>query len=317
MKKGFFSKSNVVTSTSSDAPAAVSASPNPQLSKVSTIALKATNLITSSYLPFETFPTAPPDASTLHWSFFPPTPAPSMTSPSASCIFLTTTQTRLLFSHTTYFTNPTPLPSLVEPLYEISNIKGKGKGLIARCDLPAHSYILSDRPVLVYDSKRGPPRHLLNTVLEHALAHLQPELQSRFLGLFNAWAGKESSIGILGRAETNAVPIVEFKEDTTTYHGVFPVYSRVNHSCCPNTLPEWDSDGFRMRLKTTRNVRKGEELTGCYIVPFQQRKERKFELLVKVRFFSSIFPSLPNMFLLFFYCVSFVIPAILFRNSTV
>lgn len=58
---------------------------------------------------------------------------------------------------------------------------------------------------------------------------------------------------------------------------------RVNHSCDANTLLDFDPAGFVVGLRTTRMIKIGEEITFSYIIPFQKRRERKEELLIKVR----------------------------------
>ena len=40
---------------------------------------------------------------------------------------------------------------------------------------------------------------------------------------------------------------------------------RVNHSCVPNAETSWKSELNMMELVTTRNIRKGEEVTICYL----------------------------------------------------
>ena len=40
---------------------------------------------------------------------------------------------------------------------------------------------------------------------------------------------------------------------------------RVNHSCVPNAETSWKSQLNMMELVTTRNIRKGEEVTICYL----------------------------------------------------
>ena len=61
------------------------------------------------------------------------------------------------------------------------------------------------------------------------------------------------------------------------------MFSRLNHSCDPNVMPRWDEEAFAVEARTTKDVKKGEELFVTYIVPFQKRKERRAELLIKVR----------------------------------
>lgn len=50
-------------------------------------------------------------------------------------------------------------------------------------------------------------------------------------------------------------------------------------------MPRWDEQAFAVEARTTKDVKRGEELLVTYIVPFQKRRERRAELLLKVRCF--------------------------------
>jgi len=162
---------------------------------------------------------------------------------------------------------------------QIRDIPGKGKGLVALRPLPEGTVVLLDRPFLVYEPDRI-PRAQLDPVLAHALSHLSFARQHNFMQLATAFAGPTAAIQ--GRVETNEFPCVTFPGEQVSYAGVFPVLSRVNHSCDANAMIEWDADEFVVVLKTSRMVRIGEEICFCYIVPFQKRAQRREELMLKV-----------------------------------
>ncbi|ORY91709.1 hypothetical protein BCR35DRAFT_298989 [Leucosporidium creatinivorum] len=223
--------------------------------------------------------------STLHWTFLPTSPTPTPSSPTASTALLLTATSRALLASRP----PPPLLGSANnsPAYEIRSTPKKGLALFAKRDLPPNSPVLVDRPLLVYDSSdRGPSRKEANAIFTHALSHLDPEHQRQFLELSNCFAGSDT---IFGRVETNGAPVISFEgagnaADPVTYTGVFPLYSRINHACDANARPEWDWERFELGVRTTRAVKAGEELCVTYIVPFQKRRERREELLVKWRF---------------------------------
>lgn len=149
-----------------------------------------------------------------------------------------------------------------------------------------------DRPLLVYDSQRLPlaasNRAGLSRWFEHALSRLSPERQAEFLALSNCFASTTStSDAILGRIETNAHPIISLdalpNADAVTYSAVCPIYSRLNHACDANVMASFEAEQFAVGVRTTRDVRSGEELCVSYVVPMQKRRERREECLVKVR----------------------------------
>lgn len=82
------------------------------------------------------------------------------------------------------------------------------------------------------------------------------------------------------RGEANTV---WFDVGVRRYHAVFELFSRLNHSCDPNILPRWDEESFSVEISTSKPVKAGDELFVTYIIPLQKRRERRAELLMKVR----------------------------------
>ncbi|GAA6029792.1 hypothetical protein JCM8097_001052 [Rhodosporidiobolus ruineniae] len=229
------------------------------------------------------FPTTPADSSTLHWTFHP-------SSTAADLALHATGQTLAALRSTPCFSSPSPppLPSL-PPIYEIREVPGKGKGLISTTDLPADTLVLLDRPLLVWQPGALPRPHL-NALLSHALSRLKPEKQEEFLALSNCFPTSSDS-ALLGRAETNGLPVVHLADlppssqaDEVTYTGVFPLASRLNHSCDANCRLEFSAREWRLAVRTNRAVKRGDELCISYIVPFQTRDMRRAELKLKYRF---------------------------------
>ncbi|BGP14985.1 hypothetical protein JCM10213_007211 [Rhodosporidiobolus nylandii] len=280
MKRGFLLGKKLSTAPSSTpAPAAAPSTPSPT----------ADQPIVPLPLPSTTsFRTSPADSSTLHWSFH-PSSAPTLA-------LYSTSATRHALRSTPFFSSPSssppPLPAY-KPLYELVDLPGKGKGLVATADLAPDSLILLDRPLLVFATTALPPAAVHgNALLSHALSRLSPEMQRTFLALDNCFPSSSSSEGsLLGRVETNALPVVSLTDlpaeagaDAVQYSGVFPRASRVNHACDANCRLEWSARDWTLAVKTSRAVKKGEELCISYIVPFQKRRERREELRLKWRF---------------------------------
>lgn len=217
--------------------------------------------------------------STLHWCFLPAGGGAS----NARTALLVTERTRNLLQRTRPAEN---LPQ--SPLYDIRQIPKKGLGVIATRDLPRDTLVMLDAPILIYEASDrglgGSKRNEADQIFRYALSRLDPDTQKRFNDLSNAFAGSET---YLGRVETNAAPIISFEAagpaaDAVTYSGVFPSFSRLNHACDANARPEWDWERLCVGVKTTRMVKAGEEICVSYIVPFQKRRERQEELMVKV-----------------------------------
>jgi hypothetical protein len=236
------------------------------------------------------FPLFPQDSTTLHWTFH---PSSASASTGASLALHCTSRTLAALRTTSFFSlssaSSPPLSSYT-PLFTLSDIVGKGKGLIASADLAPDSLVLLDRPLLVWAPDALPRPHL-NALLSHALSRLSEEKQNEFLSLSNAFPSL--SVGdFLGRVETNSLPVVSLSDlpptttpqpDAVTYSGLFPLAARVNHACDANCRLEWSSERWVLGVRTNRAVKKGEELCISYILPFQKRRERREELRTKVR----------------------------------
>merc|ERR1719318_1536262 len=69
--------------------------------------------------------------------------------------------------------------------------------------------------------------------------------------------------------------IVHSSVDEDHPTGVYKHFSRINHSCNPNTVVEWEEESLRMEVRAVRRIKKGEELTGNYMGDLVgTRKER-------------------------------------------
>lgn len=74
----------------------------------------------------------------------------------------------------------------------------------------------------------------------------------------------------LTHQQTNAV-VMGLSFDS----GVFETYSRLNHSCRPNVMNNWDSKTQRLYVHALCDIAVGEELTTAYVDVLLRRKERQ------------------------------------------
>lgn len=72
--------------------------------------------------------------------------------------------------------------------------------------------------------------------------------------------------------QTNAVRLGDDQESGT---GVFPITSRINHSCNPNLQIHYVPETQKLVVHTVRRISKGEELTtNCHSRSYRTRKKR-------------------------------------------
>jgi hypothetical protein len=117
-----------------------------------------------------------------------------------------------------------PLKELEIPLFEIKDIPGKGKGLVARFNISSGTRILCEKPLLTIQPK---PREELEPLLAAKLKAMSRASQRQFLALHNNFPGKYPFGGIV---KTNALPC----GSGSLVGGVYPTVCLINHSCIPN-----------------------------------------------------------------------------------
>ncbi|KAK3044233.1 hypothetical protein LTS18_001832, partial [Coniosporium uncinatum] len=93
-----------------------------------------------------------------------------------------------------------PLEELDIPLFEIKDIPGKGKGLVARFNVSSGTRILCEKPLLTVEAKS---REELERLLVDKLNAMPKSSQRQFLSLHNNLLGKYPFSGIF---KTNALP---------------------------------------------------------------------------------------------------------------
>jgi len=152
-------------------------------------------------------------------------------------------------------------------------ILGKGIGLVAKHDIEAGTTILFDTPFwssLIYpDVPEGNG--------DEAEAQLRQDWKLKpgdadearleriadVLTMAGAEEARQKGGGLVAILrsvlEYNAVEVSRLQE----HLALFPVFSRLNHSCEPNCM--WHADESSLCVRTIVDVKTGEELTHCYL----------------------------------------------------
>ncbi|KAJ7503052.1 hypothetical protein B0H11DRAFT_1798718 [Mycena galericulata] len=177
---------------------------------------------------------------------------------------------------------PQPLVHPETPAFRMSEMPGKGEGLVSTRALRAGDLILTERPLLV--AARGAPvswppgftreqymQHGLNEMemqLEMCIKRMRPEYRAAFMALKNSHT-EDGSGPIVGRVRTNGLSLDGLRpgveDETKSYSAICKEISRLNHSCSPNTQPCFDIPSFSYQLFAVRDIAAGEELTFQYI----------------------------------------------------
>jgi len=146
------------------------------------------------------------------------------------------------------------LEDLPQAAYKITSIPGRGRGLVAKTNIPRGYRILVETPILVVESTPPPS---LEPIIAAKLKRLSKAEQRQFLSLSNNFPGKYPFSGIV---KTNALPC----GSGSSTGGVYGRASLINHSCVPNAHNNWNADSGQETIHATRPISSGEEITICY-----------------------------------------------------
>jgi hypothetical protein len=148
--------------------------------------------------------------------------------------------------------NPINEPST--PMFEVKNIPGKGKDLIACANIDSGTRILCEKPLLI-----AQPMSLneLERMLAAKLRTLPKASQRRFLSLHNNCPGK---FPFSNTFKINALPCGPNSSET----GVYPTTCFINHSYIPNAHNNWDSKAEHETIYAVRPITSGEKIVIAY-----------------------------------------------------
>ncbi|KAH8197076.1 hypothetical protein TruAng_008746 [Truncatella angustata] len=139
-------------------------------------------------------------------------------------------------------------------LYEVVEIAGRGKGLVAKVNIPKGMRILCEKPLLIVASM---PPHLVHDTVARKLKTLSKNEQRQLLSLHNNFPGQYAFDGIV---RTNALPC----GPNSRVGGVYPKICLINHSCIPNAHNNWNEEAQHETIHAVRDISVGEEIMISY-----------------------------------------------------
>ena len=151
-------------------------------------------------------------------------------------------------------------------LYEIMTIPGRGKGLVAKVDIPKGTRIICEKPLFTLRSSTLPSIHRL---VAEKLKLLPKNKQREFLSLHNNFPGQYAFAGIF---KTNALPC----GPDSPVGGIYTTACLINHSCIPNAHNNWNEGSQHETIHAIKDILVGEEILISYVVDeLSQARQRK------------------------------------------
>ncbi|KXJ85949.1 hypothetical protein Micbo1qcDRAFT_180347 [Microdochium bolleyi] len=197
--------------------------------------------------------------------------------------------------------------------------KGKGRGFFATADIPIGSVVLAEVPAITLETKtprgsdpvdiRTPlvtqfqsimsqwhtlPPYRKDQLARIDIAYMAPAVlrtTQSFMEHYLGCPAAEMCTVPHVEAQLSATPILAFfnnafefrTEDRTRHLGLYPFLARMNHSCEPNLIYEFDKQG-KMYCVTARDIEKGEEFFISYLDTSDTVTQRERKLFDKWTF---------------------------------
>lgn len=189
-----------------------------------------------------------------------------------------------------------------EQLYKIVPVEGKGLGMIAAKYIKKGTRILAEKPLIVFSQAPSYDEKALRafeTSIAHKINSLTEEKRQQFFALSNAFAKLDSEDSHEQRCvnivRTNSMAVMTEDPDSAVKRGIFPVASRINHSCDQSCEATWNQNAGRYTIHAARDLLEGDEITIFYLqclAPFKERQDRcKFYNFTCTCDFCSLPPS--------------------------
>ncbi|KAM0364305.1 hypothetical protein ACHAPK_010783 [Fusarium culmorum] len=163
-----------------------------------------------------------------------------------------------------------------EPMTELREVPGKGKGLIATRKILKGTRILSEKAIIRV------PEIFANIAAVSAsigrqVDSLPPDQQEAFLSMCNIYPSDDNVSPYLGIVRSNGLPM-DFGS------GVFLQASRINHACDNNAQKDYNEGIKRHTVHALRDIEEGEEITITYLGILKNRRTRQQALRTKFMF---------------------------------
>lgn len=162
--------------------------------------------------------------------------------------------------------------------WEQMKTDNKGIAMFAKKDIPAYTVIVLEKSIL-FEWKHKDSTTSIGQSLMNDFDALNASKQNIIMNLANVFADGEKENVIEAIYDTNAC---QTNASTVYTSGLFPIFSRLNHSCLSNCTMYFDAyPAEALIVKTLFDIAKGTELTVSYLPRFKNTYRQRQTMLSK------------------------------------
>ncbi|KAF2729074.1 SET domain-containing protein [Polyplosphaeria fusca] len=160
-----------------------------------------------------------------------------------------------------------------DPPYEVRKVEGKGLGVFATRKILKYETVMIDQASVVEDMEieKAFSAQEARTMLAQAVNQLRrPQIvraMSSDHGGHDSSDTEDDDDDGEGKLETDIMLTNAYGSEVTgrKFRNLFPLISRINHACSPNSYVLFSRAGISMAIKTYRDIEAGEELSVSYL----------------------------------------------------
>ena len=139
----------------------------------------------------------------------------------------------------------------------IDDVGEKGLGAISTQLISRGELILAEAPILVIPHYETRPHEARQAIVAQ-FSSLAPKQRNEFFSLCNAFPATTAHEGIV---KTTALPL----KDAAASSAIFPLASRLNHSCLANAAYSYHAATKTLRIQAVKTIEPGAEITLNYL----------------------------------------------------
>ena len=143
---------------------------------------------------------------------------------------------------------------------------GKGLGLFATREIKRGDLIIAEKPLFTYDQDAD------TRALNKIVSKLSASDRDMFFQLADCHTLNSKSVQ--GITLTNSLPL----GTGASLRAIFPIISRICHSCCPNVTHSWDKERMVENIYCIKALQAGDEILTTYCEQYATKAERKLHL---------------------------------------